>query len=186
MILEFARNFKAPELERIANLPLKFHSYGKPLPISPDPFWITYYSNRGSISFLRDCSTFMPEFAEYTTEFIREHTGLIIEEDKINFIRTVGSYRPHIDTSRSSAINIGLSGADNGITRIGFSDSYDDFVTKYEEYRIQDGSAYLVNTSNVHEVEADTKKTVRYLVTVAVHEEFKSLETKIREFANGT
>lgn len=184
MIQEIAAGFQIPDkqdLAKLNSLQIRPHRYGEAMPDFSAEFWLTYLQPElpsGHISFFRNCSTMFPDLVDYTIDFLSKVVDIKISPDRVNLMRSIGTILPHIDTSRKTAINIGLLNTSKGITRIGRSESYEDYEQYSEDYRIKEGHVYAVNVSNVHSVIANPT-TVRLSITIAIDQEYSKLVSQV-------
>lgn len=170
----------ANELETV------LHNYGNPLPVKQEPFWLGYSRSDGancSLSFTQN--TYMHPLLLPMVDKIMEVLTPIFPENsppnpnRIHLIRTVGNIVPHRDEAgRMCCINIGLYNSSSATTRIGNDNTHSTFSTNYTDYILEDGYAYLVNTSRLHAVLGPN--IPRYLITYGFGEKYDTVLSRFR------
>jgi len=160
------------------------HRYGGDLVIPAYPCWMEYKNEGGvvgSISFSRHTNSH-PALKEMiqivATALIPIFNGKPVLLERIHFMKTVGDVVAHRDEAgRVSCINIGIKNTSTAITRVSNSNSLSDFETNHTDYHVEEGSAYLLDVSNIHAVIGNN--IPRYLITYGFGTPFNILSTHI-------
>lgn len=172
--LKLSGDFTLPphiDLSLLDSLPTIIHKYGDVQPPSDHLHWMTYRNDGGTdgqISFARGCWRLFPEVAYYVSEFIGARILIPINSKRVNFMKTRGSIKPHIDEGRACCVNIGIRNTECALTS---------FPNTKESFIVQTNSAYLVNVADLHTVVA-AEDTERLLISYSFAESFESIKTK--------
>lgn len=171
--------FEAEKLDTV------IHKYGTEFVIPNYPCWMEYKNEgnvEGSIAFGRNTINhpILREMAHKVAQlltpiFPAKHPPM---PEGIHLVRTIGSIVKHRDeANRNACINIGLKNSSVAVTKISTDGIYENFEINNTSHRVEDGVAYLLNTNQIHSVEAPLN-IPRYLITYGFREKFNSL-TKI-------
>lgn len=181
--IEFDTNFKLPESfnpDMLDTLPIHKHRYGQPMEENPTTLYWTEYQpyqhGDGTISFARKLYLQYPEVAQHVVDYINKFfPGLPLDIQRVNLIKTHGSIRQHMDESnRKCCINIGIKNADGAITKTSSTRNHFMYPSVAEAHQCQNGHAYLLDTSCIHQVIAINNEP-RYLFTYGFGESFDSV-----------
>lgn len=157
---------EAEELETV------IHKYGSNFNVPDEPCWMSYSNEGGtvgSISFTRHTYRH-PTLSNMVDKIIEALTpifpsNILPKKERVHFIRTKGSIVPHVDEAgRLCCINIGIKNSSSAITLMSNDGIRENFYQNNSKYILEDGTAYLVNTSNIHSVVSDSE-IPRYLIT---------------------
>jgi hypothetical protein len=172
--------------EYVANsseLPVVRRRYGSTFNHAEGPHWLTYQMIEGTtIGFLRnpDLHPALKQMVDIAIPiFEAMFQGRIpVNRAQISFTRNQGNVKLHTDEgSRTAAINIGL--LNSASSRVGVIASDGETMN---EFMIEDGYGYLLNTSAYHKVEGDPK-VVRYLLSYEfIQVQFERLKDIIHGF----
>ena len=164
------------------------HKYGGNTVIPDYPCWIEYKNEGGiigSISFSRHTNKhpILSEMSKKVTDILRpifpKEYGP--EIGRIHLIRTKGDIPIHRDEGgRLTCINIGLKNSSEAITYMGATDvPREDFYKTRSTTILKDGYGYLVNTHELHSVQAINDKP-RYLITYSLGAKFDYFKKFLR------
>ncbi len=179
-----------PSKEYLNSLPVVTHVYGVGLPLPTSLYWMTYQSKdhnvkedsaSWSIAFARNIKTQMPEFTKHAVDYLENILSLKISPDYIQFMKTKGSVPAHFDETRNCCVNIGLNNCSSAQTLVGDSQDLEEFKTKRRSYRVEDGSAYLLDVTKIHSVVGDAEDSERLLITVPFLEKWQTIKDKLRQ-----
>ena len=168
-------------LDAAANLEIVHHKYGNSINVPDYPCWMEYQidsEGSGSISFTRH--TCKHPVLKYMAENIVQYLstvfkGIVFEERRVHFLRTIGNIPPHVDESgRICCINIGLKNSNTATTYMSNDGILENFEINNTRYILEDGGVYLVNTANIHAVRSDYED-YRYLITYGFGTPVKNL-----------
>lgn len=177
-LLEVGTGFKLPDsidLSILDDIPVMVHKYGDEQPPKDVFRWMSYKNEgnvNGNIDFARDCGKFFPEVAEYVVWYLSELFDMKFSKEYVNFMRTSGDIVRHTDEVRRSCINIGIKNTDSAITRF-----YEE--TTALDFRVKQGSVYLLDVSKPHSVHSDDNST-RLLITIGFEKTFLQIYDKIK------
>jgi hypothetical protein len=170
-------------IQESETLEIVLHKYGQEMSIPDYTCWMKYPNNisGGGISFTRHTNQH-PILKELTVDihskllkiFPKNITPL---QNRIHIIKTEGNITPHIDeSSRMACINIGLKNSSAAITKISNDNRLENFQKNNTEYNLKDGHAYLMNTNQLHSVNAISLNP-RYLITYGFGTSFDLLKS---------
>jgi hypothetical protein len=183
-IFELDSNFSVPKsfnLDILDNLEVKKHIYGQPKDEDPSyVYWLEYQPYKeysGTISFARRLYLDYPEVANYVKDYLSSlFPEIPFDIRRVNLIKTTGSISPHTDESlRRCSINIGLKNSSSAITRTSNTKDYNIFGEVAIDNVCQDGTAYLLDTSSIHEVVSADPSINRYLFTYGFGRSFEEI-----------
>lgn len=170
---EFDNKFKLPggfTPELLESLPIHKHHYGDTMEINPTSLYWTEYQpfqpGDGTISFARKLYLQYPEVSKYVADYIQKFFPEVpVEITKVNLMKTHGSIRRHKDeSSRKTVINIGIKNSAGAITKTSSTRDHFEYFKVAEPHQCQDGHAYLLDTSCLHQV-ISINDQPRYLFT---------------------
>jgi len=169
-------------IDILENLPIHKHVYGQPM--DPDPktlYWTEYQYAEGMISFARKLYIEYPEVAKYIVSYMKTlFPNVLFDYQRVGLLKTRGDVTPHCDESnRKCCINIGIKNSSSAITKTSKLKVPEYTRELFEEVcasnRCQDGSAYLLDTSSVHEVISLDLTVNRYLFTYGFGRSFEEI-----------
>lgn len=140
-----------------------------------------YKSTTGNIGFARNVGAFFPAAAHHVVEYLAKllPAGWPLDIHRVIFMRTIGGVQPHRDEGgRRCCINIGIRDADTSITRTSRDDNFDTFDTNYDDFVVENGSAYLLDVSRVHAV-IEKRPARRLLISYGFGVPFADMLAKI-------
>ena len=162
------------------------HKYGTEFVVPDYPCWMKYSNEAGvsgSISFSRHTYKH-PVLREMVDKIVELLTPIFPENakpniERVHFLKTKGSIVAHRDEAgRMTCINIGLKNSSSAITKISNDDILENFENNHTQYRIEDGTAYLLNTNSLHSVEGTDVD--RYLITYGFGHSFEIMKKALR------
>lgn len=182
MFLKIGENFSINHLvdfDKLELLPEIIHEYGSGFDNIPADVlcWMTYKLDSGQISFSRNTHLFCPEVVDYTVTYLNRLFNIRFLPERVHFLRTNRSIGMHRDESgRKSCINIGLKNSNSAKTFI--SDGTEqNYENECQEFCVNDGSAYLLDTSKLHSVEGSHIN--RYMITYGFGSTFDEVSSRL-------
>lgn len=181
--IDLDNTFKVPDdfnLEILNNLPVYKHHYHQPMDPNPTTLYWTEYQpfqpGDGTISFARRLYLEYPLVAKHVLNYLEYlFPSLEFDIQRVNLLKTHGNIRSHVDESfRRCCVNIGISNSQGAVTRTSSTKNFSLFDTVAETHQCEDGHAYLLDTSSVHEVKAVNDKP-RYLFTYGFGRSFAEI-----------
>lgn len=181
--VELDHKFKLPESFDISvfdQLPIYNHSYGNKMENDPTTLYWTEYrlpKPYGSISFLRRLCVGHIDITKYVTDYLTDLFYQVpFDYRRVCLLKTQGTIPPHVDESnRKCCINIGIKNSSIATTRTSSTTNRTIFESQAKSSICQDGHAYLLDTSSIHEVVSEDNSTCRYLFTYGFGSNFNTI-----------
>jgi hypothetical protein len=187
--VEFDTNFVVPDsfnLDILDQLPIHEHRYGQAMELDPKTLYWTEYQpyqlGDGKISFARKLYLEYPDVADYVIDYLQRNfpTFTHFSRDRVNLLKTSGNIRQHMDESfRKCCINIGIKNSSGAVTKSSNTRDHALYESKAQSFQCQDGHAYLLDTSCIHQVIAVNDEP-RYLFTYGFATPFEILKSHLK------
>lgn len=157
------------------------HNWGEPMTKKEDPFWLEYGNEvAGKIKFFRNLSATNFDFSQ-VADIIK---FVPFNPLRVSLITTTGNIRPHHDElGRLCCINFGIKNSSSATVYQSNTSLLSDYsITSADRLVINDGEAYLLDTSKIHEVHGDD--STRFLLSYSFGTRYEQILGAYNAFFN--